>query len=132
MSILSRLIKLIAASLYVLIVFSVLIVAPVFASDIAAGFGAGTIISTPDGDVAVENLAEGDRVIGYNFETHHQQENIVKEINQYSSLSYYSINSKTKIASPNLICVKTIITTKLVRLNKIEPGNILFSQNIIQ
>ncbi|MEL7418628.1 MAG: Hint domain-containing protein [Cyanobacteria bacterium J06555_3] len=128
----SRLIKSIAASLYISIVFSVLVVAPVFANNIAAGFGAGTMISTPDGDVAVENLAKGDRVIGYNFETHHQQENIVKEINQYSSLSYYSINSKTKIASPNLICVKTIITTKLVRLNKIEPGNILFSQNIIQ
>jgi|GEM_PF-2100464 len=127
MNIFQKLIKLMGIGLVVFIIFNCLLIPPASANDIPAGFGAGTKIATPTVNVAVENLQVGDRVIGYNFETHHQRENTVKEIKQHSSLSYYSIDNRTKIASPNLIYVRTLIAPELVRLNQIKPGNRLLS-----
>ena len=122
-----KLIKSISLYLFIAIAFNCLLINSAFANHIPAGFGAGTKITTPTVNVAVEDLKIGDRVIGYNFETHHQQENTVKEIKQHSSLSYYSIDNRTKVASPNLIYVRTLIAPELVRLNQIKPGNKLFS-----
>ena len=123
-----KLIKSIIIGLVVFIAANFTVINPVSANNIPAGFGAGTMIATPSGDVVVEKLQIGDRIIGYNFEIHRDQENTVKEIKQHFSLSYYLINGKTKIASPNLIYVITLIHPKLVRLNKVELGNKLFSK----
>jgi len=130
MNIFYRLGKPIIISLVIFIAINLLIVDSAFANNIPAGFGAGTKIATPTGEVAVENLRKGDRVIGYNFETNRERENVVKEIIQHSSLSYYSIDRKAKIASPNLIYVRTIIAPELVRLNRVKPGNKLFGRKI--
>ena len=126
MNIFCKLTKLIIAGLIVFIASNFLIINPVFAKDIRAGFGAGTEIATPNGSIAVENLNPGDRVIGYNFETHRRRENTVIEIKQKPVLGYYLINDRTKLASPDLIYIRTLVAPELVRLNKVASGNRLF------
>ena len=42
-------------------------------------FAPGTLILTPKGNVPIENLHSGDRVIGYNFSTHQTEVNKIKE-----------------------------------------------------
>ena len=121
----NKLIRLIFICLIIAVIFVSLPIS-VLANNIPAGFVAGTKIATPNGNVSIENLEKGDRVIGYNFETHRRIENTVKEIKQHSSLGYYLINDKTKFASPNLVYVRTLIAPELVRLNKITPENKLF------
>ena len=128
MNVFERLIQVTIVSLVFLVAFNCLIINPALATNIIAGFGTGTMIATPKVDVAVENLQPGDRVIGYNFETHWREENIVKEIKQKSSLSYFLINKKTEVTGTNLIYVRTLIAPELVRLHKIKIGNKLFNR----
>ena len=128
MNVLKRLILVTIVSFIFLVAFNCLIINPALAINISAGFGTGTMIATPKVDVAIENLQPGDRVIGYNFETHRREENIVKGIKQKSSLSYFLINKKTKVTGTNLIYIKTLIAPELVRLHKIKIGNKLFSR----
>ena len=104
MHIIQRLIRSIFVSLVVFIVANCLIINTALAINIPAGFGAGTMITTPNGNIAMEDLKPGDCVIGYNFETHRSQENVVNEIKQKSSergylsnLFYCHLNSVFKI-----------------------------------
>ena len=106
-----RSIKSIAVSFLICITSCFLITDPAFAKDIAAGFGAGSTITTPTGKIAVENLSKGDRVLGLNSETYRQEANIIKQIDRKSVLSYYSING-SKIAGSNLIYKRTIVSTR--------------------
>ncbi|MEL6579376.1 MAG: hypothetical protein AAFQ14_06470 [Cyanobacteria bacterium J06621_12] len=129
MSILSRLIRSIIVSLSALTIFNVLIVAPVFAKDIAPGFAAETMISTPQGDITVENLVKGDRIIGYNFETHQFEENIISEIKSKSSLSYYLVNDRTKITGTSSIFVKTQNNPTLSTIQQLKLQEELFSKD---
>ena len=128
MNVFYKISKIIIISLVIFIAANLLIINPALANNIPAGFGAGTKIATPEGNVAVEKLKKGDRLIGYNFETHRERENTVKEIKTKQALSYYLIDGKTKLASPNLIYVKTIIAPELVRLNQIKRGHKLFGR----
>ena len=64
MNVLKRLIQVTIVSLVFLVAFNCLIINPALATNIPAGFGAGTMVATPKVDVAVENLQPGDRVIG--------------------------------------------------------------------
>lgn len=43
-------------------------------------FASGTLILTPKGNISVDNISRGDRVIGYNFDNHQQVINTVKNI----------------------------------------------------
>ncbi len=129
MSFLNGLIKSVVISLLVFLFSSCLIVDPANAKSITGSFGAGTMIATPDGNVVIEDLQLGDRVIGYNFKTHQNEENIVEQIKQKSSLSYYLIDNKTKITCGNLLYIATDTNPKIIGLQQLKLGNKLFSQN---
>lgn len=70
MALLNRLIKSIMIGLLVFIFQLLNFVDPANAKSITGSFGAGTMIATPDGNVVIENLQPGDRVIDYSFKTH--------------------------------------------------------------
>ena len=129
MNIFCKLTKIIIAGLIVFIASNFLIINPVLAKDIHAGFSAGTMITTPTGEVAIENLEKGDRVIGYNFDTHDREENIVSEIKHKSSLSYYLINNKTKITGTSYLYVKTKDNPKISTVQQLKLNKKLFSKN---
>ena len=127
MSVFHRLIKLLVISLSILLFSILLFINPADAKNLTSGFGAGTTIATPKGDIPVEELKVGDRIIGYNFETHHTEENIIKEINQKPSLSYYLIDNKTKVAGTSFVYVRTAINPQLVRLHQLKIKDKLFT-----
>lgn len=64
MNILNSLIRLILTSIAIFLVYISLIAHPVYAQNITGSFGRETLITTPNGDVTVEELKSGDRVIG--------------------------------------------------------------------
>ena len=65
----------------------------------------GTLILTPNGNVAIEELQSGDLVIGYDFSAHKKITNTINTIDKISSLSYYLIRDKTKISGTNFIYI---------------------------
>ena len=129
MNVFHRLIKLLVISLSIWLFSILLLINPADAKNLTGGFGAGTTIATSKGDIPVEELKEGDRIIGYNFETHHTEENTVQEIKQKSSLSYYSINHQTKLTGTSYVYVDTKDNPKLVSLRQLRLRARLFSKN---
>ena len=126
MEIFNRLPKLLLLSLLTIFLFLTFPITDLYAENMTGGFAAGTKIATTNGDVAVENLKVGDRVISYNFETHHRAENTVKKIESKSSLSYYLIDDQTKLTGTNLIYAKTLVKPKLVRLQLLKSEDKVF------
>ena len=129
MNIFKKLIEIAVISVVFIAISNSLIINSVLANNIPAGFGAGTKISTPTGNIAVENLKIGDRVIGYNFKTHQSKENIVSKVSHKSSLSYYLINNKTKITGTSSVFVKTKDNPKLLTVQQLKLQAKLFGQN---
>ncbi len=129
MSFLKGLIKSVVISLFVFLCSSFSIINSANAKNITGGFGTGTMITTPDGNMTIEDLQPGDRIIGYNFKAHQNEENIVEQIKRKSSLSYYLINNKTKITGGNLLYIKTHTNPKLVGLQQLKLNHKLFAQN---
>ena len=127
MDILNRLTRLLVVSIVIYLAFVLLTINPAYASNITSGFAAGTVIATPNENVPVEELQPGDRVLGYDFETHHSAENIVREIKQKSSISYYLINDRTKIVGTNLIYVSTLVNPKLIRPHQLKTKDKIFT-----
>ena len=129
MSVFHRLIKILVISLSIFLFSLLLFINPADAKNITGGFGAGTTIATPKGDIPVEELKEGDRIIGYNFETHHTEENIVRKINQKTSLSYYLINHQIKLTGTSYVYVDTKENPKLISIHQLKLRARLFSKN---
>lgn len=127
MYIFKKLTRLLTVSVVVYLTFTFLTIYPAYARNIASGFTTDTVIATPNGDVPVEKLQPGDRVLGYNFETHHSAENTVEEIRQKSSISYYLINDRTKIVGTNLIYVSTLVKPKLIRPQQLKTLDKIFT-----
>lgn len=92
-------------------------------------FAPGTLILTPNGNVPIEELHSGDRVIGYDFETHQEEIRHVKDIRENSSLSYYLINDKTKITGTHYVYVKTLNNPIIKRVQQLKVVARLFGQN---
>ena len=67
MNILCKLTKITTTGLVIFIASSFLAINPVFAKNIPAGFAAGTMIATPTGEVAVEDLIKSDRFFSLNI-----------------------------------------------------------------
>lgn len=86
----------------------------------------GTLILTPKGNVPIETLHSGDRVVGYNFSTHQEEINTIKSTQLKSSLSYYLINHQTKISGTQLVYVNS---PKIVRVSKLRDRDRLIGQN---
>ena len=89
----------------------------------------GTLIVTSNGNIAIEKLHSGDRIVGYNFATHQQQTNHIKEISYTSSLSYYLINNEIKITGTSYVYVKTSNNPKIIRVYQIKEQDRLIGQN---
>ena len=70
-------------------------------TDVAAArggcFAGGTAILTTEGYKPIEQLDQSDRIIGYNFTTHHPEEGNIGEIQVLSSPGYFLINDKIGI-----------------------------------
>lgn len=86
-------------------------------------FAPGTLILTPKGNVPIEDLHSGDRVVGYNFSTHQTEVNKIEEIKIKSSLSYYLINNQTKTTGTDFVYINTSSNPKIVRVKRISLSN---------
>ena len=93
------------------------------------GLASGTLILTPKGNIPIEELHPGDRVIGYNFSAHQTEINILSEIRPKSSFSYYLINNQTQIKGTNLVYIKTPTSPKIVRVYQLQVHDKLIRKN---
>ena len=92
-------------------------------------FAPGTLILTSNGNIPIEELHSGDRVVGYNFETHQEEINHVQDIREISSLSYYLINNQTKITGTNYVYIKIANNPIIERVGQVKITDKLFGQN---
>lgn len=119
MHLILKTIKFLIINIIVIVVFCCLNASSVYAGN--NSLARGTLIATPNGNIPIEELHSGDRVIGYNFETHQEEINHVKDIQQSSSLGYYLINNHSKFSGNNYIFIKSYrnpIVKKIYQLNK--------------
>ena len=72
--------KLIIINLVVFLIFNCSNANSAWAANYGGGFGIGTMILTSNGNVAIEELQSGDRIIGYNFNTQQIEENIIERV----------------------------------------------------
>jgi hypothetical protein len=115
------LLKLLTITLSFLFLFSFLLVEPVYSRGGGGGcFGGETSILTPEGSKAIEQLHPGDRIISYNFSTHHQEEGTIGNIEIIFSPDYYLINHQTKVTGTHPFYLQT---TKGIRLTEVQNLN---------
>lgn len=117
--------KLLGISLAILVLFT-----PNFAYARGGCFGEGTIISTPAGDKLIEQLHQGDRVIGYNFTTHHSEVGEIGKIQVLPSPDYFVINNTLKVTGTHPFYIQTSTRIDLVEARRLKVGNRLVGENI--
>lgn len=101
-------------------------------TDVAAArggcFAGGTAILTTEGYKPIEQLDQSDRIIGYNFTTHHPEEGNIGEIQVLSSPGYFLINDKIKVTESHPFYIKTSTGVKVVKAQKLKPGDQLVGE----
>ena len=100
-----------------------------FAYADGSSFAAKTLINTPQGKIAIEKLSPGDLVVGYDFTKHQQTINQISSIKTNSSLSYFLINDRVKIAGTQPIYKKTSNNPEIVRVHQLKEGDLLLTQD---
>jgi hypothetical protein len=118
--------KLLGMSLAILLLFFCL---PNFAYARGGCFGEGTTISTPTGDKLIEQLHPGDRVISYNFTTHHSEVGKVGEIQVLSSPDYFIINETLKVTGTHPFYIQTSTGIDLVEARRLKVGDRLVGED---
>lgn len=88
----------------------------------------GSSILTSNGKIAVEKLDYDDRVISYDFQTHKEKINKIKDIKPNKSLSYYLINNQIKIIGTEYVYVKTPNNTIIKRAYQLKNQDKLLGQ----
>ena len=125
------LLKLLTITLSFLFCFSFLAVEPVYSRGGGGGggcFSSETSILTPDGSKSIEQLHSGDRIINYNFSTHHQEPGIIGNIKIISSPDYYLINHQTRVTGTHPFYVQTSKGIKLTKVQNLKQGDRLINQ----
>lgn len=101
-------------------------------TDVAAArggcFAGGTAILTTEDYKPIEQLDQSDRIIGYNFTTHHPEEGNIGEIQVLSSPGYFLINDKIKVTESHPFYIKTSTGVKVVKAQKLKPGDQLVGE----
>ncbi|OWY65191.1 hypothetical protein B7486_43325 [cyanobacterium TDX16] len=118
--------KLLSMSLAILLLFFCL---PNFADARGGCLGEGTTISTPLGDKLIEQLHQGDRVISYNFATHHSEVGEIGEIQVLSSRDYFVINNTLKVTGTHPFYIQTSKGNNLVEVRKLKVGDRLLGED---
>jgi hypothetical protein len=119
------LLKLLTITLSFLFLFSFVAVEPVYSRGGGGSgcFGGETSILTPEGSKAIEQLHPGDRIISYNFSTHHQEEGTIGNIEIISSPDYYLINHQTKVTGTHPFYLQTTKGIRLSEVQNLRQGN---------
>lgn len=124
--------KLLSLTLIFLVCLSFWAIAPVYSRGGGGGgggcFGSGTLILTPEGDRAIEQLHPGDRVINYDFSTHQQEIGIVGDIEIISSPDYYLIDHHTQVTGTHPFYLKQGKKIKLTKVQSLKPGDRLLDR----
>lgn len=121
-----KLAKLLGISLAILLLFFCL---PDFAYARGGCFGEGTTISTPTGVKLIEQLHPGDRVISYNFTTHHPEVGEIGEIQVLSSPDYFVINNTLKVTGTHPFYIQISTDIDLVEARRLKVGDRLVGEN---
>jgi hypothetical protein len=127
------LLKLLTITLSFLFLFSFLLVEPVYSRGGGGGcFGGETSILIPEGSKAIEQLHPGDRIISYNFSTHHQEEGTIGNIEIIFSPDYYLINHQTKVTGTHPFYLQTTKGIRLTEVQNLNQGDrLIASENIL-
>ena len=120
-------IKFLLINIIIFVVVCCININPAYAEN--NSFAPETLILTPNGNIPIEDLHSGDRVIGYNFETHQEEIHHVKDIQPSSSLSYYLINNQTKISGNNYVYVKVHDNPIVKKVYRLKDKDKLIGQN---
>lgn len=127
MRFIKKLAKLLGISLAILLLFFCL---PDFAYARGGCFGEGTTISTPTGVKLIEQLHPGDRLISYNFTTHHSEVGEIGEIQVLSSPDYFVINNTLKVTGTHPFYVQNSTDIDLVEARRLKVGDRLVGEDI--
>ncbi|PSM48379.1 hypothetical protein C7Y66_14675 [Chroococcidiopsis sp. CCALA 051] len=119
--------KLLSMSLAILLLFFCI---SDFAYARGGCFGEGTKISTPVGDKLIEQLHPGDRVLSYNFTTHHPEIGKIGEIQVLSSPDYFVINNTLKVTGTHPFYIQTSTGIDLVEARRLKVGDRLVGYKI--
>lgn len=123
--------KILAITLSLCLLIGFLGIEPAYSRGGGGGgcFSAGTLISTPEGDKPIEQLLSGDRVISYNFSTHHQERGTVGKIEIINSPDYYFINHQTRVTGTHPFYLQKDKRIKLTKVKNLHQGDILIDRD---
>ena len=127
------LLKLLTITLSFLLLVSFLTVEPAYSRGGGGGgggcFSRETSILTSEGSKKIEQLQSGDRVINYNFSTHHQEQGTISKIQVLNSPDYYLINHQIKVTGTHPFYVQTKSGIKLTEVQNLHLGDRLINQD---
>jgi hypothetical protein len=92
---LDKLLRSLGVSLAILLFFSFFFIDIAYAR--GGCFAGETVILTPDGEKAIAQLHQGDRILGYNLSDRHFEEGTIGEIQKVAASGYYLIDGKIKV-----------------------------------
>ncbi|MDJ0574137.1 MAG: Hint domain-containing protein [Xenococcaceae cyanobacterium MO_234.B1] len=123
--------QILAITLSFSLVISFLAVEPAYSRGGGGGgcFSRGTLILTPEGSKTIEQLHSGDRVINYNFSTHHQDLGTIRKIEIINSPDYYLINHQTKVTGTHPFYIQTETGIKLTKVQNLRQGDRLIERD---
>ena len=92
-------------------------------------FAAGTLISTPQGKIPIEQLHQGDEVISYNSSQQKQELGKIGKIEILEADSYFKINNRTFVTETHPFYRKIENEIDLVKVAKLKIGDLLIKEN---
>ena len=123
------LLKILTITLVFLLFLSFLAVKPAYSRGGGGGgcFGGETLILTPNGSRTIKQLSPGDKVINYNFSTHHQEEGTIGNIEIIPSTDYYLINHQTQVTRSHPFYRQIATGIKLTEVQNLKQGDLLIT-----
>lgn len=89
-------------------------------------FSGDTNILTPEGYRPIEQLHQGDRIIGFNLETHQPEEEEIGDVQVVNAPSYFLINNSIKVTGTHPFYVKQGEALTLLQVQNLSAGDQLW------